>query len=73
MIEFFHVAVSPLNLPFTVLLIMVVLYWLIVILGAIDMDIEAEWMPDLDIDDPGVHRFHAAIAAYRGYAGYGDH
>lgn len=54
MTEFFHVAVSPLNLPFTVLLILVVLYWLIVILGAVDMDIDAEWMPDVDIDDPGL-------------------
>ena len=49
MIIFFKAAVSPLNLPFTILLVFFMFYWLLVILGAADMD----WMPDIDIDDPG--------------------
>jgi hypothetical protein len=54
MIEFFHVSISAINLPFTVLLILVVLYWTAVIIGAADIDLfDAEWMPDLDADDPG--------------------
>ena len=54
MIEFFQAAIAPFTLPFTILLGMVVLYWLIVILGALDMEaLEAEWMPDLDVDADG--------------------
>lgn len=49
MIAFFEAAISPLNLPFTILLGLLTLYWLFVILGAADMD----WMPDIDMDDPG--------------------
>jgi len=49
MTAFFEAAISPLNLPFTILLGLLMLYWLMVILGAADMD----WMPDIDMDDPG--------------------
>ncbi|MGE0084797.1 MAG: hypothetical protein AB7S75_10275 [Desulfococcaceae bacterium] len=46
MSEFFHAAISPLNLPFTILMGLMLLYWIFVILGAADMD----WMPDMDMD-----------------------
>jgi hypothetical protein len=46
MTDIFREAIWPLNLPFTILLGMALLYWLIVILGAVDFD----WMPDLDAD-----------------------
>ncbi len=46
MSEFFHAAISPLNLPFTILMGLMLLYWIFVIVGAADMD----WMPDMDMD-----------------------
>ncbi|GBC63904.1 DUF1449 domain-containing protein [Desulfonema ishimotonii] len=46
MLDFFQEAISPLNLPFTILLGLMILYWLVVIMGAAD----ADWMPDLDLD-----------------------
>lgn len=47
--DFFHAAVSPLNLPFTILLALMFLYWLLVIIGAADID----WLPDMDMDEGG--------------------
>lgn len=44
----FRDALLPVNLPFTILLILVVLYWLAVIVGAADVD----WLPDMDLDGP---------------------
>jgi len=46
MSEFFQAAISPLNLPFTILLGLMLLYWIFVISGAAD----ADWMPDMDMD-----------------------
>ncbi len=52
MTELFEAAIHPFNLPFTVLVGLVVVYWLFVILGAIDMDmLHADWMPDIDLDN----------------------
>lgn len=54
MFEFIKTSVSLLNLPFTIFLILVLLYWIVVIIGAADLELfEAEWMPDLEIDDGG--------------------
>ncbi|MCP4692771.1 MAG: DUF1449 family protein [Desulfobacterales bacterium] len=60
MVEMYTVAISPFNLPFTILLGLVLLYWVFVILGAADIDvIDMEWLPDLDADSPGgfIHGF----------------
>lgn len=38
MTEFLNACIMPLNLPFTIVLVLVLLYWLTVILGALDMD-----------------------------------
>lgn len=38
MIELWQHAISPINLPFTIILGAVVVYWLLVILGMLDMD-----------------------------------
>ncbi|WP_367388618.1 hypothetical protein [Lewinella sp. LCG006] len=49
--ELFQVAVHPLNLFYTVLMLLVVLYWLSVILGAIDMSaFDFDLDTDLDVD-----------------------
>ncbi|WP_020538635.1 OB-fold-containig protein [Lewinella cohaerens] len=53
--ELFQVAVHPLNLVYTVLMALVVLYWLSVILGAIDIsafdfDFDADLDVDVDVD-----------------------
>lgn len=48
-IEFLREALSSHNLPATVLLGLVVLYWLLVIVGAVDMDLEV----DADAGDAG--------------------
>ncbi|MEZ4984017.1 MAG: DUF1449 family protein [Saprospiraceae bacterium] len=43
--ELFNIALHPLNIPFSLLLAVVLLYWITVILGALEMDAF-----DLDID-----------------------
>ena len=49
--ELFQVAVHPLNLVYTVLVALVVLYWLSVILGAIDISaFDFDLDTDLDVD-----------------------
>lgn len=63
MLEVFQAAISPLNIVFTVMLILVVLYWICVILGAfdielfdVDLDIGTDIDADVDIDaDTEVH------------------
>ncbi len=60
MLEMYTVAISPFNLPFTILLGLVLLYWFFVILGAADIDvIDMEWLPDMDADADGgfIHGF----------------
>ena len=63
--ELIQAAFSPVNLVLTVLLILVVLYWLMVILGALDVDlfdidldadIDADADADVDIADGGFLR-----------------
>ncbi len=54
MIEFFYTTVSLVNLPFTIFLGLLLLYWIAVIIGAADLEFfDAEWMPDLDVEDAG--------------------
>lgn len=51
--ELIQVAFSPLNLFYTVLLLLVILYWLSVILGAIDLstvDLDLDMDADVDMD-----------------------
>jgi len=62
MTEFFQACLAPLNLPFTVLLILLLLYWLIVILGGLD----ADWAPDFDIDADSI------LGSLTGFLGIGD-
>lgn len=59
--ELFQVAFDPLNLPYTLLLLLVVLYWVSVILGALDfgsfdleLDIDVDVDVDMDADVDGV-------------------
>ena len=55
MVELFNECMFPPNLLFTAFLILVMLYWITVILGAADVDMfDADWMPELDVDDGGV-------------------
>jgi membrane protein implicated in regulation of membrane protease activity len=60
MIELLHFAFAPVNIPFTLLLIMVLLYWASVIVGVLDLgslDIETDVHADLHHDvhvDKGV-------------------
>lgn len=49
--EIFYVAFWPVNLVFTLLLILLVLYWLTVIFGALDVDfLDVDWGSDLEAD-----------------------
>lgn len=53
MIELFQAAISAENIIYTVLLVLVLLYWLSVIAGALDMnafDIDLDLDADLDVD-----------------------
>lgn len=47
--EVFRVSVQPMNLPFTVLLLLVLVYWIVYILGAVGMD-ALDVDTDLDMD-----------------------
>ena len=54
-IELYHQAFSAVNVAYTVLLIVLVVYWLLVIVGladidAFDIDIDADFDADLDVD-----------------------
>ncbi len=54
MIEFFYASVSLLNLPFTIFLGLLLLYWIAVLIGAADLEIfDGDWMPDLEVEDAG--------------------
>lgn len=50
---FFEACFSPSTLPFTVLLILVFLYWIFMIIGAVDLEILDSLVPDFDMDDGG--------------------
>jgi len=55
MLELFNVAILPLNLPFTILLLLIILYWLSVIIGALDLsfldfDLDVETDTDVDVE-----------------------
>ena len=51
MSELLHVAFMPVNLFFTVLLLLVLLYWIMVILGALDFDfLDIDFDTDADVD-----------------------
>ena len=58
MTDFFHEAVAWYNLPLTVLLCLVVLYWIVAAFGLVgdglDADVEADLDADLDLDT-GAH------------------
>ncbi|RMG16367.1 MAG: DUF1449 family protein [Bacteroidetes bacterium] len=52
MTELFHLAFSAPHLPYTMLLLLILLYWMTVIIGALDLDflnIEVD-TPDMDLD-----------------------
>ncbi len=55
MLEFFPATINLINLPFTILLLLIFLYWLGVILGALDLelfdfDMEADIDADSDVE-----------------------
>jgi hypothetical protein len=50
MVELMQLAFSPINVVFTLLLITVVIYWLVVILGVLDTDLFDLDMPEIDSD-----------------------
>lgn len=57
LVDFGSSVIAPANLPYTVFLVLVVLYWLIVLLGVldfdtldVDLDIDADMDMDLDMD-----------------------
>ena len=49
MLEFLEAALLPINLPYTILMIVVVIYWLSVILGVLDFDF-LDFDVDIDVD-----------------------
>jgi len=51
MLEFFQAAFQPMNLMLTILMILVLIYWITVILGALDFDfLDFDLDGDVDID-----------------------
>lgn len=55
MLELFHESIRPANLPYTIFLVLVMLYWLTVFIGALDLDfldfdVDADFDADIDID-----------------------
>jgi hypothetical protein len=57
MVELMQLAFSPINVFFTLLLVIVVMYWLTVILGVLDTDLFEVDLPDMDMEadmDAGV-------------------
>ncbi len=66
--EFFQASISLVNLPFTVLLVLIILYWLTVIFGAVDIelfdfdiDLDSDVDMDMDVDAPGGF-FHSILS-----------
>lgn len=57
MFELFQAAISPHQILLTLLLALVVCYWLLVILGAMDFDTDIPDV-DLDLDSDGHHAHH---------------
>lgn len=65
MFELLHESISLVNLPYTVLLVLVVFYWTLYILGAVssdtleaiglDLDVDADADADVDIDGDAGH------------------
>ena len=64
MIELIYAAFSPVNVGFTILLLLVVLYWVTVILGVLDVELfnielpdsDLETDADIDLDGGGIFR-----------------
>ncbi len=50
---FISACFSPINLPFTALLILVMLYWGTLIMGAADLELLDSLIPDIDADEGG--------------------
>ena len=70
MAELMTLALSPINLVFTLLLLMVILYWIIVILGVLDVDLFQVDLSDFDADgdlgvDGDVHGVGASLSGSR--------
>lgn len=51
--EFLESCFSPLTLPFTALLALILLYWLFLIIGAVDLEFLDSLVPDVDVDEGG--------------------
>ena len=67
MAELMTLALLPINLVFTLLLLMVILYWIIVILGVLDVDLFQVDLSDFDADgdlgvDGDVHGAGASLS-----------
>ena len=55
MIEIFHESIRWANLPYTILLGLILFYWLLVILGGLDIDLgDLNFLSDVDTDLDGV-------------------
>lgn len=53
MLELFHESIRPANIPYTIFLVLVMLYWATVLIGALDLDflnIDLDADADLDLD-----------------------
>jgi hypothetical protein len=50
---FLQACVSPITLPFTVLLILLLVYWITLILGAADIELFDSLVPDMEVDEGG--------------------
>lgn len=48
--EFLEACFSPWTLPFTVLLVLILLYWLLLIIGAVDLELFDSLVPDMEPD-----------------------
>ncbi|MBN2294987.1 MAG: DUF1449 family protein [Pirellulales bacterium] len=83
MMDLFYESIAPVNLPYTVMLALVVLYWLLYIVGAVsedaldfmgldfdaDVDVDADIDADIDIDADVDADVDADMDADMGHAG----
>ncbi|HHH76247.1 MAG TPA: DUF1449 family protein [Phycisphaerae bacterium] len=71
MLEILKITFHPVNLPFTVMLGMMLLYWLMVILGALDMDfLNIELDADADVDADTGMSIEGAGGGLRGFMAF---
>ena len=67
MLELYQETLKPHNLPFTVLLLLVFVYWLVAIIGVVDLDVSFDLDVDADVDE-GAGKLFSSMVKLTGLA-----